>query len=173
MSAIYQAKLFKLDCLCVGTLRLFYWNHTPGLGKLLLGLWILARHCKVKYFSRKKMMTFLFVSSLKLSNYMFSFSGAFIFYFYFFKDLFIYSWETERERQRHRQREKQAPCRESDAGLDPRTQSWDSRIMSWAKGCVKLLSHPGIPPFSGAFKGNVPHWVLYPFKMYGMKKAFS
>ena len=29
--------------------------------------------------------------------------------------------ERERERQRHRQRGKQAPCREPDAGLDPRT----------------------------------------------------
>ena len=29
--------------------------------------------------------------------------------------------ERERERQRHRQREKQAPLREPDAGLDPRT----------------------------------------------------
>ena len=29
--------------------------------------------------------------------------------------------DIERERQRHRQREKQAPCREPDAGLDPRT----------------------------------------------------
>ena len=29
--------------------------------------------------------------------------------------------ERERERQRHRQREKQAPCREPNAGLDPRT----------------------------------------------------
>ena len=27
----------------------------------------------------------------------------------------------ERERQRHRQREKQAPCREPDMGLDPRS----------------------------------------------------
>ena len=35
--------------------------------------------------------------------------------------LFIYSWETHRERQRHRQREKEAPCREPDAELDPRT----------------------------------------------------
>ena len=43
--------------------------------------------------------------------------------FFFFKILFIYSWETEREResQRHRQREKQAPHREPDAGLDPRS----------------------------------------------------
>ena len=29
--------------------------------------------------------------------------------------------ERERERQRHRQREKQAPCREPDVGLDPRS----------------------------------------------------
>ena len=27
--------------------------------------------------------------------------------------------DTHTERQRHRQREKQAPCRESDVGLDP------------------------------------------------------
>ena len=36
----------------------------------------------------------------------------------FFK---IYSLQRERERQRHRQREKQAPCREPNLGLDPRT----------------------------------------------------
>ena len=29
--------------------------------------------------------------------------------------------DRERERQRHRQSEKQAPCREPDVGLDPRT----------------------------------------------------
>ena len=29
--------------------------------------------------------------------------------------------ERERERQRHRQREKQAPCRDPDVGLDPRS----------------------------------------------------
>ena len=29
--------------------------------------------------------------------------------------------ERERERQRHRQREKQAPCREPNVGLNPRT----------------------------------------------------
>ena len=29
--------------------------------------------------------------------------------------------DIEREGQRHRQREKQAPCREPDVGLDPRT----------------------------------------------------
>ncbi|XP_072667024.1 histone acetyltransferase type B catalytic subunit isoform X1 [Canis lupus baileyi] len=35
--------------------------------------------------------------------------------------LFIHETETERERQRPRQREKQAPCREPDAGLNPRS----------------------------------------------------
>ena len=29
--------------------------------------------------------------------------------------------DAERERQRHRQREKQAPCKEANVGLDPRT----------------------------------------------------
>ena len=29
--------------------------------------------------------------------------------------------ERERERQRHRQKEKQAPCRDPEVGLDPRT----------------------------------------------------
>ena len=29
--------------------------------------------------------------------------------------------DTHRERQRHRQREKQAPCREPDVGLHPRS----------------------------------------------------
>ena len=32
--------------------------------------------------------------------------------------LFMREGEREKERQRHRQREKQAPCRESDVGLD-------------------------------------------------------
>ena len=42
-------------------------------------------------------------------------------FFFFFKILFIYSQETHWERQRQRQKEKQAPCREWDVGLDPRT----------------------------------------------------
>ena len=46
----------------------------------------------------------------------------------FFKRFYLFMRDTERERerQRHRQREKQAPCREPDAGLDPRV----SRIMA-------------------------------------------
>ena len=43
--------------------------------------------------------------------------------------------------QRHRQREKQAPCREPDAGLNPRT----SGSRSGPKAGAKPLSHPGIP----------------------------
>ena len=35
--------------------------------------------------------------------------------------LFIYSWETHRERQRPRQSEKEAPHKEPNMGLDPRT----------------------------------------------------
>ena len=49
--------------------------------------------------------------------------------------------EREREGQRHRQREKQAPCREPDMGLDPGV----SRIMPWAEGGAKPLSHLGCP----------------------------
>ena len=49
--------------------------------------------------------------------------------------------ERERERQRHRQREKQAPCREPDVGLDPRTPGSHPGL----KAGTKLLGHPGIP----------------------------
>ena len=66
------------------------------------------------------------------------------FYYSFFKILFIYSSETqrERERQRHRQREKQAPCREPDVDLDPRTPGSRSGL----KAGAKPLSHPGKDP---------------------------
>ena len=47
--------------------------------------------------------------------------------------------DTERERQRHRQREKQAPCREPDAGLDPRTLGSHPE----PKADAQPLSHPG------------------------------
>ena len=49
--------------------------------------------------------------------------------------------DTERERQRHRQRKKQAPCREPEVGLDPRT----SGSRPGPKAGVQPLSHPGIP----------------------------
>ena len=50
---------------------------------------------------------------------------------------------TQRERQRHRQREKQAPCRESNAGLDLGTPGSHP---GWKAG-AKPLSHPGITVF--------------------------
>ena len=42
---------------------------------------------------------------------------------------------------RDRQREKQAPCREPDVGLNPRTPG----SHPGAKASAKPLSHPGIP----------------------------
>ena len=49
--------------------------------------------------------------------------------------------ERERERQSHRQREKQAPCRESDVGLNPGTPGSGPGL----KAGTKPLSYPGIP----------------------------
>ena len=40
--------------------------------------------------------------------------------FIYFKYV-IYSLMTDTQRERHRQRKTQAPCREPDAGLDPRS----------------------------------------------------
>ena len=54
--------------------------------------------------------------------------------------------DTEIKRQRHRQREKQAPCREPDVGLDPGTQSGDSRIKAWAEGRCLTSEPPRCPP---------------------------
>ena len=51
--------------------------------------------------------------------------------------------EREREGQRHRQREKQAPCRDPDVGLNPRTPGSRPGL----KAGAKALSHPGIPDF--------------------------
>ena len=61
--------------------------------------------------------------------------------FVFFLRLYLYTHETQRERQRPRQREKQAPCREADTGLDPR--SWDHDLSP--KADAQLLSHAGVP----------------------------
>ena len=47
----------------------------------------------------------------------------------------------DRERERHRQREKQAPCREPDVGLDPRTLG----SCPEPKVDAQPLSHPGAP----------------------------
>ena len=55
--------------------------------------------------------------------------------------------QRERERQRHRQREKQAPCREPDVGLDPRTPG--SRPEP--KADTQPPSHPGAPRTWGSY----------------------
>ena len=47
--------------------------------------------------------------------------------------------DTQREKQRHRQREKQAPCREPDVGLHPRTRGSHPE----PKAGAQPLSHPG------------------------------
>ena len=55
--------------------------------------------------------------------------------------LFIHETHTHTERQRHRQREKQAPCKEPDAGLNPRTLGSRPEL----KADAQPLSHPGAP----------------------------
>ena len=64
----------------------------------------------------------------------------------FFKRFYLFIHERQRERKTERereaeQREKQAPCREPNVGLDPRTPG--SR--PGPKAGTKLLNHPGIP----------------------------
>ena len=59
------------------------------------------------------------------------------------------------ERQRYRQREKQAPRREPDAELDPRTL----RSCPGPEPNAQLLSHPGVP--------GLPH-IIPPPSLIGM-----
>ena len=56
--------------------------------------------------------------------------------FSFFKTLFIYS-DTERERQR----KKQAPCREADVGLDPRSPGSHPRLQAVPNCCATGAAH--------------------------------
>ena len=67
------------------------------------------------------------------------------------KILFIYSQETQRGRQRHRQREKQAPCKEPDVGLDPRTL----RSCPEPKAGAQPLSQPGAPQFKASLNAPI------------------
>ena len=65
-----------------------------------------------------------------------------------------------RERQRHRQREKQAPCREPDVGLDPRSPGSRPGL----KAGAKPLRHPGIPApniFNQLSVSKKQHTALY------------
>ena len=64
--------------------------------------------------------------------------------FIFFKILFIYSRGTQKERQRHRQKEKQAPLREPNVGLNPRTQESQPE----PKADAQPTSHPDAPSCS-------------------------
>ena len=57
----------------------------------------------------------------------------------FFKKFYLFITDTER--QRHRQKEQQAPYREPNAGLNPRTPG--SRPEP--KADAQPLSHPGVP----------------------------
>ena len=57
--------------------------------------------------------------------------------------LFIHERHRERERQKHRQRDRQAPCRESDVGLDPGTPG----SCPGPKADAQLLSHSGVPSY--------------------------
>ena len=49
--------------------------------------------------------------------------------------------DPERKRQRHRQREKQAPCRDPNMGLDPRSPGSSPGL----KASTKPQSHLGCP----------------------------
>ena len=59
---------------------------------------------------------------------------------YFLKILFIFHERGEREREAE---EKQAPCREPNVGLDPRTLGSQPE----PKADAQPLSHPGVPVF--------------------------
>ena len=62
-------------------------------------------------------------------------------FYLFLKRFYLFIHKKHRERQRHRQRENQAPCREPDVGLNPRTPG--SRPEP--KTDAQPLSHPGVP----------------------------
>ena len=65
-----------------------------------------------------------------------NYSGIKYFLYFFLR---FYVFIHERHRQRNRQRKKQAPCQESDAGLDTRTPG--SQLEP--KADAQSLSHPG------------------------------
>ena len=49
--------------------------------------------------------------------------------------MYLFMRDAERERQRHRQRENQAPCREPDEGLDPRSLGSRPGLKAAALNC--------------------------------------
>ena len=77
-----------------------------------------------------------------ISSYVFPFLFFLRFNYLFMRDRDTHrERERERERQRHRQSEKQAPCREPDVGLNPRTTG--SRPEP--KADAQPLSYSGVP----------------------------
>ena len=58
-----------------------------------------------------------------------------------FLRFYLFIHETLRKRQRHRQKEKQAPRRDPNAGLDPRTPGPGTE----PKAEAQPPSHPGTP----------------------------
>ena len=94
-----------------------------------------------------------------------SFAGNFLPWIWdFFKDfLNLFIRERHTERGRDRQREKQAPCREPDAGLDPRTTG--SRPEP--KADAQPLSHSG-----ASRKGNLNR-ILLALESFGASKENS
>ena len=68
---------------------------------------------------------------------------VFILFFYFLKILFIHERhrERERKRQRHRQREKQAPCKEPDVGLNPRSPGSHPGLQAVLNCCATGAAH--------------------------------
>ena len=83
--------------------------------------------------------------------------------------LFIHERDTHREREREREVETQA---EGEAGFMQGTQrgtrSRVSRIMLWAKGSAKPLSHPGCPSLR-FLKISLAWGVLKEYAGQGMK----
>ena len=73
---------------------------------------------------------------------------------FFFKDfIYLFMRDTERERER----EKQAPHKEPDVGLDPRTPG----SCPGPKVGAKLPSHLGIPPRAPSYSIIVPFFIAY------------
>ena len=58
--------------------------------------------------------------------------------------------DTQRERQRHRQGEKQAPCREPNMGLDPRTPGSHPGLKATNLFSFSLISCYRSPKYLGA-----------------------
>ena len=105
-----------------------------------------SSYCLTLYFYVVEMLSFLKSHETTSASFKLFFCNSSPFFFFFFKILFIYSWQTERERerQRHKQREKQAPCREPDVGLDPRSPGSrpgpKAALNHWATRAAQLLS---------------------------------